>query len=267
MMYAANDAGAAAPFGKRGRKRVEDRGIVSRMRRTVLAALILAAFIAPASHATAAVTVPGVDVSHWQGSIDWTAVATDPQDVRFAVLKATAGRTYTDPSYAANLGGALSNGIAVLAYHFAYPDADPGDALAEADHFVNTAALVDGRVIPALDLETAGLAYWPHATPAQLLTWARTWLDEVLARTGIHAMVYTNPSFWQKYFANTSVLAQAGYPLWIAHWYAASPSVPASDWDGKGWRAWQYSSTGHVAGVATPVDLDRLDPASLAQGL
>src|SRR5437763_12676400 len=61
----------------------------------------------------------GIDVSNWQGSIDWSKVAA--VGVRFAFLKASQGTTYTDPTYAANRSAARAAGARAGAYHFAVP--------------------------------------------------------------------------------------------------------------------------------------------------
>src|SRR6059058_1692614 len=67
----------------------------------------------------------GIDVSHWNGSIDWSQVASSGE--RFAIMKATEGRTYVDPTYSSNRQGALDAGLAVTAYHFARPDSTQND--------------------------------------------------------------------------------------------------------------------------------------------
>ncbi|MHB8513672.1 MAG: glycoside hydrolase family 25 protein [Actinomycetota bacterium] len=205
----------------------------------------------------------GVDVSHWDGSINWTSVALDSQHISFAVMEASWGEHGVDPRYASNWKGALSSGLLVAAYHFAYPDPSAGEAVREADHFVDVAAIANDRVIPALDIEGASLPFWPKATSSQLISWVRTWLDRVRARTGLRAMVYTSPDFWASRFANSDAIAKAGYPLWIAHWFVSQPRVPANDWNGDGWRCWQYTDSGRVSGIAGSVDLDHLDPQEL----
>ncbi|MGZ8571501.1 MAG: InlB B-repeat-containing protein, partial [Actinomycetota bacterium] len=57
-----------------------------------------------------------------------------------------------------------------------------------------------------------------------------------------------------------------GYPLWIAHWGVSSPAVPADDWGGAGWTFWQWTSTGHVAGIDPNVDRDRFNGSNLVAG-
>ena len=63
--------------------------------------------------------VRGIDVSKYQGRIDWPAVASSP--IRFVIMRATLGNAYRDERYVRNLAGATENGLVVGAYHFAKP--------------------------------------------------------------------------------------------------------------------------------------------------
>ena len=209
------------------------------------------------ARAQTAGTLPGIDVSHWQGTIDWTQVAAS--GVRFAIAKATDGREGVDPQYLTNKAGAVANGIAFTAYHFARPDDTALDAIVEADHFVDTAQLLPGNLIPALDLERTG-----GLTQTQLTTWILTWLGRVTERLGVRPMVYTSPNGWENRTGDTTAVAAAGYTvLWVAHWGVDAPRVPAQNWAGNGWTFWQYTSDGSVAGIEGRVDLDVFRGSSL----
>lgn len=201
-------------------------------------------------------SVPGIDVSHWQGPIDWTQVAAAGK--LFAIAKATQGRSYVDPMYAINKAGAELNGIAFGAYHFADPDNTANDAILEADHFVDTAQLGPGNLIPVLDIERTG-----GLTQAQVTQWILDWLGRVTERMGVRPMVYTSPNGWLNRTGDTSAVAQAGYTvLWVAHWGVSEPRVPAADWGGFGWTFWQYTSDGSVPGIDGRVDLDWYESSS-----
>ena len=271
---------APRPSPSRGRGDGRPRGSVRSILVLGLGVLVALASVAPASaaasrtdhapadavrFAAAPDVLEGIDVSHWQGTIDWPQVAAAGKS--FAILKATDGKPATsgtgldiDPTYASNHAAAKANGLWTGAYHFARPDATPGDAILEADHFVSVMNLGTGDLNPALDIETSdGLS------PAALTAWVRAFLDRVTARIGARPMIYTNPSFWSTALANTRALADAGYrTLWVAHWTTnASPTVPASNWGGHGWTFWQYSSTGSVPGIAGAADLDRFNGVDL----
>ena len=67
-------------------------------------------------------------------------------------------------------------------------------------------------------------------------------------RTGITPMIYTGPSRWSTVMGDTQQFADEGYRLWLAHWTAGEPWVPAKQ-GGHGWTFWQYSSKGSVPGI------------------
>lgn len=213
-----------------------------------LSALVVALAALPVSAGEQAY-IRGIDVSHWQGSPDWAAVKAD--GVRFAIAKATDGRNFVDNQYARNRAQADALALPFTAYHYARPDATANDAVLEADHFVNTAMLKGRHLLPVLDLEEDTLG------PKKLRAWAKAWLTRVQQRLGVKAIIYTSPAFWVEKMGNTRWFADNGYRLWIAHWYAAQPSVPAANWGGQGWTFWQHSAKGSVDGIDGDVDLDR----------
>jgi GH25 family lysozyme M1 (1,4-beta-N-acetylmuramidase) len=205
---------------------------------------------APTTVAQAVGSLAGIDVSHWQETIDWAQVAAS--GVSFVIAKATEGRSYVDPMYATNKAGATSMGLAFTAYHFARPDGTPGDAVAEADHFVDVAQLGPGNLIPALDVERTG-----DLSQTELTRWILDWLDRVTARLGVRPMVYTSPNGWKNRTGDTTAIADAGYTvLWVAHWDVSAPTVPAGNWGGHGWTFWQWTNCSAVPGIAGCVDAD-----------
>ena len=231
----------------------------------LLLSLVSAVLVAvPASPASAAVRVPGIDVSKWQGDVDWAAVATTP--VRYVIMRATIGNEpskarFVDPKYAEYLAGATANGLVVGAYHRANVGRADDDAIREANYFVNNAQIAAGDVLPVLDIEeTHGLSI------AEMQDWVREWVRRVFARTGVKPMLYSSPHFWLANMGDTRWFADHGYPLWIAHWGVPAPSVPAENWGGNGWTFWQWTSTGHVAGIAGNVDRDRFNGTNLLRG-
>jgi GH25 family lysozyme M1 (1,4-beta-N-acetylmuramidase) len=203
--------------------------------------------------ATVSSYVEGIDVSKWQGVIDWPMVKAAGK--KFAITKATEGIGYEDGKYDANKAGAMANGIKFGAYHFARPDLNTSltEAVGEADWFVDTAGYQAGMIIPTLDLEGSG-----DKPDTALIAWVQAWVGEVYARLGVKPMIYASPSFWSGHMSNTTWFADNGYSvLWIAHWGVTSPSVPANNWGGKSWTFWQYTSDGVVPGISGRVDLDR----------
>jgi len=201
--------------------------------------------------------ITGVDASHHNGTPDWSAAQAD--GVKFAIAKATEGQTFVDSEYATNKAAAASIALPFTAYHYAQPDTTANDAVLEADHFVDTAQLLKSNLVPVLDLEVNnGLG------TKKLTAWTKAWLARVQQRLGVKAIIYTSPSFWKDRMGNSRWFADHGYRLWIAHWGAPSPSVPAANWGGRGWTLWQYDNCGTVDGFDGCVDLDRFAGTSLA---
>ena len=182
--------------------------------------------------------LPGVDVSHFQGTVDWRAVAEG--GVRFAFIKATDGVDDVDPRFAENWAGAKNAGILRGAYHFFRPALD---AQQQAAHFGRHVTKDDMALPPALDIEvTDGLA------ASAMQAGIRTWLATVQAAFGCTPIVYTDPSFWREHVAADF----SSYPLWLAC-YAEKPEVPST------WPAltfWQHTDRGDVRGISGQVDLD-----------
>jgi GH25 family lysozyme M1 (1,4-beta-N-acetylmuramidase) len=230
------------------------------MSRRLLAVAVAALVLAPA----AAAYVPGIDVSHYNGSIDWARVA--GAGYRFVFAKATEGNTLDDAPYGSYRAGAAGSKLRFGAYHFARPGGSSTgaievDAVAEADHFLQIAQPHAGDLLPVLDIEVTG-----GLPPASLTTWVWSWLREIQARLHVKAMIYTSPHFWETALANTSAFAASGYRvLWIAHYTtAAAPTVPAQNWGGYGWTFWQWTSCASVPGIAGCVDSDRYNGTSFA---
>lgn len=194
--------------------------------------------------------VSGIDVSHWNGWIDFAKVKAS--GTSFVIAKASEGNTYTDSYYTTNRRYAMANGLKFAGYHFARPNGGTSDAVSEADHFVAALHQTHGMLYPVLDIEHAGTL----GTSA-LQGWVKAFAARVRYRLGVKVMIYTNASFWRYHMGNTTWFADNGYKLWIAHWGVTAPSTPASSWGGHGWTFWQNSSCGSVRGVSGCVDLDR----------
>lgn len=209
----------------------------------------------------------GIDVSHWQNTIDWAQVAAGGK--RFAYMKASEGTDLVDASYPANRAQAKAVGLYVGAYHFARPDRNPGDALAEADYFLAMSQLAAGDLLPVLDLEVSG-----GLSPVELQEWVKSYLGRIYERTGARGVLYVSPLFWKNSMGDATWFAENGYrTLWIAHYTGGSPAtIPAGNWGGTGWTFWQYTSSGVVPGITGRVDLDRfngtdLTPVLLSSGV
>ena len=196
---------------------------------------------------------PGIDVSHFQGPIDWKAVAND--GIGFAYLKATEGIDDVDVQFVPNLKGTRTVGVLRGAYHVFSP-ARP--VALQVDHFVKiVSTLQPDDLPPALDLEEvrggASQDQWDSIDPGERVQLVLEWLQGVEARLGRQPVVYARRQFVAAKFPSAAPLG--AYPLWIAHYSdALRPSLPTA-W--SSWTFWQYSDRGEVRGIAGPVDRDR----------
>lgn len=218
---------------------------------------LLAASLAAVATATAVVTVtatpalaattPGIDVSNYQGSINWTSVRN--AGIQWAYIKATEGTTYRDPRFNTNYVAAYNAGVIRGAYHFARPGSSSGAAQANYLASNGGAWSADSRTLPAaIDLEAGcyGLSQ------AAMRNWIQDFLNTYRARTGRYAVIYTTTSWWTSCTGNWTG-PWANHPLWIARWSSTVGALPAG---ASVWSFWQYTSTGSVPGIAGNVDRD-----------
>jgi GH25 family lysozyme M1 (1,4-beta-N-acetylmuramidase) len=228
----------------------------------VLVIALTALLSASASHA-ATTRAKGLDVSNWNGTINWGKVA--HAGYRFAFGKATEGTSYNDKTYTTNRNGSESAGLVFGAYHFAKPAGGSlagatASAIKQADHFLAIAGPQPGDLPPVLDLEKTG-----NLPKQRLLAWTLAWLGQINARTGVEPFLYTSPLFWKGQLGDSTAAAVAGTGLWIAHWTSKSnPLVPAQNWNGGGWRFWQWTNCVSVPGIEHCSDGDRMNGANLA---
>jgi lysozyme len=185
----------------------------------------------------------GIDVSHYNGHIDWANVLADPAAPKFVYMKATQGDTFVDPQYAAYRAGAKAEGLLCGAYHFFAPDKPVKD---QVDSFVKVVGSVKDELPPMLDIEQAGLA------PQQYLEAITAWLLQVGDLLSCTPAIYTSASEWK---TNLHNLPFPHSRLWVSH-YTANPQ-PALPPDAAGYTFWQYSQSGTVSGIDGHVDMSR----------
>lgn len=185
----------------------------------------------------------GVDVSRYQGDIDWHAAA---KKIDFAIIKATGGDgpgLYTDSMFHHNQDGARKNKVVRGYYHFG----GSNNPIHEADYFCDVVGGLQTGEFVVLDSEL-GSALDPG--------WCKTWLDHVKGRLGVRPMIYMSSS--KTFEHDWSHVVAANYGLWVAN-YSVKPSdtVPVEFW--KFYAIHQYSNgtgVGAVSGIPANVDRD-----------
>jgi MYXO-CTERM domain-containing protein len=189
-------------------------------------------------------TIKGIDVSHWQGSINWTKVY--GAGYRFAIMKASEGTGYTDDTFKTNWAASKKAGLIRGAYHFFRPKYD---GVAQAKHFVSVMGnLTTTDLPPVLDLEVQD-----GVSDATVISRAKAFLETVEKLTGKTPVIYTGYFF-------TSLGSPSGfskYPLWVAHWGVSCPNIPSGGW--KKWTFWQNTDKASVSGIGGAVDGDKFN--------
>lgn len=189
----------------------------------------------------------GIDVSKWQGDIDWAKVKATGL-VHFAYCKATEGYSYVDPNVTKNVNGAKANGIPVGLYHFGNP---VNDVHQEASNFIKLLKALPTDLLPVLDMEvpaTMTTTVDGGIKAAQIVAWVKQFAALVKQATGKDIILYTGG--W--YVNMFGISGLSDIPLWVA-------SYTSTVADCGGWTnyvAWQYTDKGLVNGISGSVDLD-----------
>lgn len=189
----------------------------------------------------------GIDVSRWQGKIDWKKVK--DAGVAFAIIKAGGSDLglYTDPYFDYNYKEAKAAGVPVGAYYFVgnrFWTADDGKA--DAKRFLKQMEGKSFELPVYLDIEAQNRAYKRYVTEAAKAFCS--YMEEKGSFIGIYGSEYS--TFDEMIYC--SELTQ--YSWWIAN-YSNKPKKP--------YLLWQYSSTGRVHGINGNVDMNRADDGDL----
>ncbi len=188
--------------------------------------------------------IHGIDVSKYQGTIDWNAVASS--GVKFAWIKATEGGDHLDERFQANWQGAKLAGIPRGAYHFMYWCRPP---IEEATWFEQNVPVEDDALPPVLDVEPTpdSKTCRRHLERDQTVADMKVVLDEMERYFGKRPIIYTDIEF---YHAILSGGAFADYPIWVR----STKHHPAMRYGDRDWQFWQYQANGAVPGIDGEVD-------------
>ena len=209
------------------------------------AAAVTVGLFVVAAPAGAAGSVAGLDVSGYQGNVDWQTAWNN--GARFAYVKATEGTGYTNPYFAQQYNGSYNVGMIRGSYHFARPNVSGGAA--QADYFVNHGGgwSGDGKTLPgALDIEwnpySGGTCY--GLSTSGMVAWIKAFSDEYHARTTRWPVIYTATSWWSQCTGNLGDFTSTN-PLWVARY---SSSVGALPYAWGVYTFWQYADSGVFPG-------------------
>ncbi len=178
----------------------------------------------------------GIDVSYYQGQVEWNKVLTD--NVHFVYLKATDGITYTDPMFHENQNTLMNEKALYGAYHFFEPK-DSG--VKQAENFLAQVKIHKNMLAPVLDIEIT------QGVDKELLKkHVREWLETVSKKFDCKPIIYSYSSFYEQNLGTDFV----DYPVWIAD-YTKKPDPLKGE---PQFIMWQHSDHGDIVGINSMVD-------------
>ena len=176
-------------------------------------------------------SVMGVDVSHYQGYIDWNAL--EEQNVEFAFIKATEGSSHVDEFYSQNAENIQDTGIYHSAYHF-FSFESSGET--QAENYINTVDKDSIDMPPVVDIEFYGDNFRNQLSEKKTEEILSPLLTKLEEHYGKKPIIYTTSTAYLKYIRKDF----ADYPLWIRN-VNSEPSF-------VDWTFWQYSDRGCLYG-------------------
>lgn len=184
----------------------------------------------------------GIDVSRWQGNIDFSKVAND--GIKIVYIKATQGVGYVSPTFETSYKSAKENGLKVGVYHYVTARSVE-QAEKEADFF---ASKISGKEIDcklAMDFEEFGKLTKQEINAIGLAFIKR--LEEITKKPVIvYSNTYTARTIWEGEILN--------YPLWVAQYGVSNPTNNGK-WNN--YVGWQYTDMGKINGINGYVDRDK----------
>lgn len=195
---------------------------------------------------------PGIDVSVYQGDIDFEQVKNS--GIEIVYIRAGYGFSVTDPKFEENYTNATKAGLKCGAYYFVTAR-NTEQAYLQATRF---AELISGKTFvarPAMDFEEFGSLGKNGINIVGL-----AFMQKLRELTGIVPMLYTDAynasETWDWNFAQ--------FPLWVADYGAEEPYVTSNIW--QSYAGFQYSDRGEIPGIYGNVDLDRFTSSVFLNG-
>ena len=178
--------------------------------------------------------VRGVDVSAYQGEIDWLTLAS--QDIDFAFIKATEGSGFTDKRFAYNHSEALKTNLRVGAYHFF--SFESGGAT-QAENFIKAVPKTENMLPPVVDVEFYGNFSAKNADKDAITSELTIMINVLYEHYGMHPIIYTAEEEY-------ALFIEGGFesnPIWIRGVYS-KPQLS----DGRVWTFWQFTNRAKLEG-------------------
>ena len=179
----------------------------------------------------------GIDVSRYQGVIDWKAVARS-RKISYAYMKATEGESLVDRMYRKNIVEARQAGIRVGSYHFYRPNVN---WKRQVENMLKTVKPEEQDLVPIVDIEVRG-----RVNHEKFIRDLKQFISEVERFYGKKPLLYTYHNFYNKHLVGYF----HGYHWMIARYREDAPTLN----DGTDFIMWQYTASGEIEGVRGDVD-------------
>ena len=184
----------------------------------------------------------GIDVSKWQGTIDWLKVKNE--GIKFAIIREGYGKknpNQVDKKFKENIINAQNVGIYTGVYHYSYADSIE-DAINEAHFCIENIKGYKLDYPVVFDIEDKEILKLSNRTRTDICKA----FCETIENAGYYAMIYANPNWLKNYLYSNELLYR--FDLWLAHWNVNYPSYSCG--------IWQYSEKGRINGINGNVDLN-----------
>lgn len=196
-------------------------------------------------------SIHGIDVSSYQGKINWQkvkAMNVDDVHISFAFIKATEGVLQVDPYFVRNWRECPKAGIVCGAYHYFRPKLS---GKWQAKFFMQTVKPEKGDLPMVVDVEELD-----GVEPIKMRQELQLFLDEVEAKAGTKPIIYSGLKFYEDNLQGNF----DNYTLWIAHYYHPELEVSKT----TNWKFWQHSDKARVDGINHIVDFNVFNGDSVA---
>jgi len=185
--------------------------------------------------------VVGIDVSEFQGKVDWEEVEIldEKYPVQFVFIRATAGNDRVDRQFKRNWEGAKENKIMRGAYHYYRPNEN---SIEQADLFIKTVKLQKGDLPPVLDIEKL-----PKNQPLDSLKKGlKRWLNKVEKHYQVRPIIYSG----ERYYSDFLKEEFSEYLFWIANYNFYREKIEDD------WLFWQFTEKASLPGIKHRVDVN-----------
>ncbi len=194
-------------------------------------------------------SIHGIDVSYYQGKIDWQKVKTmkdDDVQVTFAFIKATEGLMIVDPYFQRNWREAPKAGIKVGAYHFFRPKKS---GIWQANFFLQNISIEKGDLPPVVDVESLD-----GVSPEKMRKELNAFIVQIEEKTKVKPIIYSGLKFYKTHLLGY----YDDYTFWIAHYHQ-----PKLNLESRQYKFWQHSDKARINGINHKVDFNAFNGDSL----